>query len=369
MNEATYVTRPLMPSIEEYCEEIRSIWDVRWLTNMGAKHQQLESELEKYMEVPRVGLVVNGHMALEIALQALNIKGEVITTPFTFVSTTHAISRSGAKPVFCDICEDDYTIDTSMIERLISDKTEAIMPVHVYGNVCKVDEIEKIAKEHGLKVIYDAAHAFGVKYKGKDVAGYGDASCYSFHATKVFNTIEGGAICTNNTELYESVLRIRDFGIKSDDDVTDIGTNAKMNEFSAAMGICNLRHFQDAIMHRKEIYTLYCEKLSLIPGIRINKIQDNVESNYAYYPIVIDPILYGHNREELMEYLKGKNIYTRKYFYPIISKMPCYSACYSCENTPIAEKISESVLTLPIYDSLDLDTADYICALISEYKD
>lgn len=238
------VTRSSMPSFEEYIEEIKSLWDSHWLTNMGAKHKQLQAELEAYMSTPHAILYTNGHLALENVIAALDLPSgsEVITTPFTFVSTTHAIVRNGLVPVFCDINETDYTIDVSKIEALITDKTSAIIPVHVYGNLCDTETIEKIAKKHNLKVIYDAAHAFGVSKNGVNSANFGDASMFSFHATKVFNTIEGGAVTFSDDRLVQILNDRKNFGIRGPESVEYIGGNAKMNEFQAAMGICNLRH-------------------------------------------------------------------------------------------------------------------------------
>ena len=239
-----YVTRSSMPELSEYVEEIKDIWETHWMTNMGAKHEKLRQQLQEYLDVEHMHLMVNGHLSLELAMQALKLTGEVITTPFTFASTTHAIVRNGLKPVFCDVRPDDYTIDTDKLERLITDRTSAIVPVHVYGNVCQVEEIQRIADKYGLVVLYDAAHAFGETYKGKSVATFGDVSCYSFHATKVFNTIEGGAVCYSDrlNEFGLSLFRLKNFGIRSETEVDGVGANAKMNEFCAAMGICNLRH-------------------------------------------------------------------------------------------------------------------------------
>ena len=236
------VTKSSMPLYEEYCMEIKEIWDTHWLTNMGAKHTQLQMELQKYLGVKHIELMVNGHMSLELALQALDLHGEVITTPFTFASTTHAIVRNGLTPVFCDIDPNNYTIDVNQIERLITDKTCAILPVHVYGNICDIEAINNIAHKYNLKVIYDAAHAFGETYKGVGIGNYGDASCFSFHATKVFNSIEGGAVCYKDSHLESVLYDLKNFGIHGLEDVRVVGANAKMNEFCAAMGLCNLRH-------------------------------------------------------------------------------------------------------------------------------
>lgn len=266
------VTRSSMPSYEEYCEEIKDLWESHWLTNMGVKHKKLQEELEAYLGISHVALYTNGHLALENAIASLNLPtgGEVITTPFTFASTTHAIVRNGLVPVFCDIKEDDYTIDTVKLEQLITDKTVAIVPVHVYGNMCDVEEIDRIAKKYGLKVIYDAAHAFGVKYKGVSAACFGDASMFSFHATKVFNTIEGGCVCFKDDKFVTLLNDMKNFGIHGPESVQYVGGNAKMNEFQAAMGICNLRHLNDEIAKRKRVVEKYRSRLEGVEGIKLS---------------------------------------------------------------------------------------------------
>ena len=248
-----YVTRSSMPDIEEYVEEIRSIWDNHWLTNMGDKHIRFQKELKEYLQVENIELLTNGHMALELTLQALDLQGEVITTPFTFASTTHAIIRNGLTPIFCDIDPVTYTIDVEKIEELITERTSAIMPVHVYGNICNVEEIENLAKKYGLKIIYDAAHAFGETYKGQGIGGFGDASCFSFHATKVFNSIEGGAVTYHDKKLGADLYDLKNFGIHGPEEVSAVGANAKMNEFCAAMGLCNLRHIEEEIIKRQRV--------------------------------------------------------------------------------------------------------------------
>ena len=257
MSDKILVTRSSMPELDEYIEEIRELWDTHWLTNMGAKHKALQEQLKSYLDVEDIDLLTNGHMALELSMQAMNLHGEVITTPFTFASTTHAIVRNGLEPVFCDINPVDFTIDVNKIEELITDKTVAIVPVHVYGNVCDVEKIEQIAKKYGLKVIYDAAHTFGVKYKGKGIGSYGDVSCFSFHATKVFNTVEGGAVCFDDKDFGLELYRLKNFGIRGPEVVDGVGANAKMNEFCAAMGLCNLKHIDGEINKRKQIVERY----------------------------------------------------------------------------------------------------------------
>ena len=362
------VTRSSMPEFSEYCEEIKDLWDTRWLTNMGSKHREFQRKLESYLQVKNIDLVTNGHMALEISMQALGLSEEVITTPFTFASTTHAIVRSGLSPVFCDINPQDFTIDVSKIEALITDKTTAIVPVHVYGNVCNVEAIEEIAQKYGLKVIYDAAHTFGVKYKDRGIGSYGDISCYSFHATKVFHTIEGGAVCFKDEKLKDLIGRLKDFGIYDEESVTEIGPNAKMNEFCAAMGLCNLRHIDDEIAKREKVVQRYRERLEHIEGVQLSPIQKDVVSNYAYFPVVFWEEAFGTGRDEVKQKLGDSNIGARKYFYPLTSSFACYEGQYSENNLLVAKKISDRVLTLPLYADLSLEEVDQICDIIVSCK-
>lgn len=359
------VTRSSMPEFEEYCEEIRGLWDSRWLTNMGVKHKQFQANLIDYLGVSHIDLFSNGHMALEMAIQAMNLRGEVITSPFTFASTTHAIVRNGLTPVFCDIDANTYTIDVNKIEALITDKTCAIIPVHVYGNICDIEAIDRIAKKHNLKVICDAAHAFAVKYNGVGVGNFGDASMFSFHATKVFHSIEGGAVCFHNDDYGLDLYRLKNFGIRGPETVDAVGANAKMNEFSAAMGICNLRHLDGEIAKRKAVVERYRERLSGIDGIKLNAVQENVQSNYAYFPVVFDG--YKYTRDEICDRLKKYDIIARKYFYPITNAFDCYKDKHDAKaETPVAYDISFKVVTLPLYADLSLDDVDKICDIILE---
>lgn len=362
------VTRSSMPTLEEYTQEISDIWESHWMTNMGIKHQKLEELLKDRLDVPEISLFSNGHMALELLIQAMNLTGEVITTPYTFASTTHAIVRNGLEPVFCDIDPETFTMDPSKIEALITDRTSAILPVHVYGNVCNVEEIERIAKKYGLKVIYDAAHAFGEKYKGVSVANFGDASMFSFHATKVFNTIEGGAVTHNNPELEWDLGRLKNFGIKDEETVDFVGANAKMNEFAAAMGILNLRHLDEEIAKRKSVYEKYREVLVDIEGLRVFETQKEVTANYAYFPIIVDEKLYGHSRNELKEYLEKFGIFTRKYFYPITSSFDSFHGKYDTNETPVALHYSRRVLTLPMFADLGMEDVEKIGEHIREFQ-
>jgi dTDP-4-amino-4,6-dideoxygalactose transaminase len=329
---------------------------------MGVKHKQLEAELSRYLDAPNITFFTNGHLALECVIAALNLSGEVITTPFTFASTTHAIVRNGLEPVFCDINPDDYNIDTDKLEGLITDKTSAIIPVHVYGNICNINEIKKIAKKYNLKVIYDAAHAFGVTVNGESVANFGDASMFSFHATKVFHTIEGGAVTYKDKSISQKLDDLKNFGITGPESVEYVGGNAKMNEFQAAMGICNLRHIDDEIAKRKIVVERYIGRLSSVKGIKLCKPQTGVKSNYAYFPVVFDG--YKMSRDEVFEKLKAENIYARKYFYPLTNSFECYKGRFDVEKTPVAIYVADRVLTLPLYADLALEDVDRICDTI-----
>lgn len=360
------VTRSSMPTYEEYCEEIKELWDSHWLTNMGMKHKQLQSELESYLHVPHVTLYTNGHLALENVIAAMHFPegSEVITTPFTFASTTHAIVRNGLVPVFCDVNDVDYTMDVTQIESLITEKTCAIIPVHVYGNLCDVDDIQRIADKYNLKVIYDAAHAFGVVKDGIGVANFGYASMFSFHATKVFNTIEGGAVTFADDSMVQLLNDIKNFGIRGPESVAYVGGNAKMSEFQAAMGICNLRHVDDEIAKRKAVVEHYRKRLGDVSGIRLCTDQEGVKSNYAYFPVVFDG--YKYTRDGVYELLKENNIVARKYFYPLTNSFECYQdyPTAGAEKTPVAQYIADRVLTLPLYADLSLKDVDRICDII-----
>lgn len=359
------VTRSSMPPYEEYIEAIKPLWDNHWLTNMGTYHNQLEDELKKFLSVPYVSLTVNGHMALELAIQAFDFPegAEIITTPFTFISTTHAIIRNHLTPVFCDVKAEDGTIDENKIEALITDRTVAIVPVHVYGNVCNVEAIDAIAKKHHLKVIYDAAHAFGVTYKGKGIASYGDAAIFSFHATKVFNTVEGGAVAFHNPELYEKLYNLKNFGIRGEELVVDVGANAKMNEFSAIMGLCNLKYVPKTIEERQKRWCWYQKALSSVKGIRMFVEQDDVVRNYAYFPIIVEDD-FRMSRDELYDLLREKGIYSRKYFYPLTCDHEIFEGKYWTDGLLVARELSHRVLSLPFHDTLEKETIEYIVGVL-----
>lgn len=364
MSKQILVTRSSMPPMEEYVDEIKDIWDSHWLTNMGPKHKELQKKLEEYLGVDHIDLLTNGHMSLELTLQALNLQGEVITTPFTFASTTHAIVRNGLKPVFCDVDPKTYCMDPTKIEELITDRTCAILPVHVYGNVCDIEAIQKIADKYGLKVIYDACHTFGETYKGRGIGSYGDVSCFSFHATKVFNTIEGGAVCYHDERFGRDIYGLKNFGIRDQETVDAVGSNAKMNEFCAAMGLCNLRHVDEEIAKRKKVVERYRAALDGIDGLQLNAVQPDVKSNYAYFPVIFEPETFGATRNEVFDSLAKENIYARKYFYPLTNTFECFHGQFDVTKTPVALHLSKRVLTLPLYADLELDDVDKICDVI-----
>lgn len=365
-----YVTQPFLPPIKEFIPYLEDIWDSKWLTNMGKYHQQFERKLADYFGVKYVCFFANGTLALMTALQALRITGEVITTPFSFVATTHALHWNGISPVFCDIEPEYCNIDPDKIEALITPKTTAILPVHVYGNPCQVDKIAKIADTYGLHVIYDACHAFGVELNEKSILNYGDLSVMSFHATKVFTTFEGGAIICHDEKMKKRIDYLKNFGFADEVTVVGPGINAKMNEFQAALGLLQLKYIDKAVAKRKKITQLYRQKLKGIPGIRFLKDMIDVKHNNAYFPIFIDEKEYGKSRDELYGEMKKHNIYCRRYFYPLISQFSTYRglASASSGNLFTAEKIANEVLCLPIYPDLKLEIANRISQLISFVK-
>lgn len=344
------VKRTDLPDFKEYSRVIKKLWKSKWITNNGVYAKQLVIELKKYLGVPHLALLTNGTITLHIALKVLNLPkgGEIITTPFTFAATTNIIIWEGFTPVFVDIDPDTWNIDPKAIENAITSRTVAIMPVHVYGNPCDVEVIEQIAKKHNLKVIYDAAHAFGVEYKGKSVLNYGDFSSLSFHATKVFHTIEGGALITPNESMHEQVEYARNFGIvEFEDQISFAGTNGKMNEFQAAMGLCNVPNLETQRLQREKVFQLYVSLLSNNSKVRLQK---NVASkqNYAYMPIVLENI---EAREKVITALNKSEIYPRKYFYPLTSDFPFINP-KSRRHTHIAKSVSDGALCLPLYSDL-----------------
>lgn len=368
MANGVNVTRSGMPPLEEYIEEIAGLWESHWLTNMGEKHNRLEAELTRYLKVDNLSLFSNGHMALEFALQALELKGEVITTPFTFASTPHAIVRNGLTPVFCDVREENGTIDVEQLEALITEKTSAIVPVHVYGNPCDVVGIDALARKHNLKVVYDAAHAFGVELEGRGIGSFGDMSMFSFHATKVFHTVEGGAVCCREPAHLKALYKLKNFGIADAEHVVAVGGNSKMNEFQAAMGLCNLRHHGEEIAARRRLVARYRQGLAGLEGVRVLLDEGpGLKSNYAYMPVFFDEAVLGVNRDGIMEQLAERGIGTRKYFYPLATDYDCYKADYGRAKTPVARRIAAGVLTLPLYSQLPEGKVEEVCGIIREY--
>ncbi len=363
-NKTILVTRSSMPPLDEFVKEIGLLWETHWLTNMGDKHLQLERDLVDYLDTDNIALFVNGHSALECVQEAMDLHGKVITTPFTFASTTHSIVRVGLTPVMADIREDDYTLDPEAVEALIDEDTCAIMPVHVYGNLCDTEAFADIAARHGLKLIYDAAHAFGVRKDGVSSANFGDASMFSFHATKVYNTVEGGAICFRDARLKPLLDQWKNFGITGTESVEYVGGNAKMNELCAAMGICNLRHVDEEIAKRKVVAEHYWERFDGVSGVTTCKPQPNITPNYAYMPVVFDPERFGATRDDVYAALMAVDIHPRKYFFPLVSDYECYEGLFDASATPVAQRVASQVLTLPMYADLPIEDIDAICDIV-----
>ena len=359
-----FVTKPSLPDLDEFLPYLQKIWTAKILTNQGPFHQQLEKELCVYLGVDHISLFTNATVALITALQALGTRGEVITTPYSFVATAHSLVWSDVTPVFTDIDPNTLNLDPRKIESAITSKTTAIMPVHCYGHPCDVDAIQKIANKYNLKIIYDAAHAFGVQCHCGSVLNHGDLSVLSFHATKVFNTFEGGAIVSHNLETKQRIDQLKNFGIVSETEVVSVGLNGKMSEFNAALGLLQLKHIDKAILRRKEIDQFYRDRLDRVKGVRLLSATEKT-SNYAYFPILIQPD-YPITRDELYMRLKDQGIHARRYFYPLITHFAPYRNSPSAhqENLPVATAAAEQVLCLPIYSELDFLTVSRIIDLI-----
>lgn len=361
-----YVTRPDLPPLDDFTEYLKQIWDSKILTNNGPFHQQFEKMLADYLGVKYLSVFANGTLALVTALQTLRITGEVITTPFSFVATTHALWWNNIRPVFADIEPVYYNLDPKKVEAAITPQTTAIMPVHVYGNPCRVDEFQKIADTYGLRLIYDAAHAFGVKINGNSILNYGDLSVLSFHATKAFNTIEGGAIICHDEQTKHRIDLLKNFGFVDETIVVEPGINAKMNEIQAAYGVLQLRSVETNISQRKKAAEAYRLRLGAVEGLRFFEDIEGVIHSYTYFPVFIDKELFGKSREEVYTILRKNNIFSRRYFYPLISQFPSYSGLSSSRsgNLPVAEHVAEEVLCLPLFSELQPETIDRICDLI-----
>jgi len=361
-----YVTQPALPDLNEFIPYLEQIWKNKILTNNGPFHKQLEKELAQFLGVPYISLFANATLALVTSLQVLRITGEVITTPFSFVATTHSLWWNNIKPVFSDIEADFFNLDPEKIEAAITPQTTAILPVHVYGSPCKVERFQEIADTYGLKLIYDAAHAFGVKYKGQSVCNFGDLSILSFHATKVFNTMEGGAIICHDIAVKKRIDYLKNFGFADETTIVAPGINSKMNEMQAALGLLQLKHFDENIRQRKLISDIYCSELQNVKGISFLPEEQNTISNFAYFPIFVDEKEYGETRDHLYERMKQNNIYGRRYFYPLISNFSMYRELPSAKpsNLPVAKKVAEQVICLPIYPGLSETDTFHVCHII-----
>lgn len=371
MDKPIYVTSPLLPPLEDFTSYLKEIWDSRILTNNGSFHKKLEEELAIYLKVPYLCLFTNGTLPLITALQAMRITGEVITTPFSFVATTHSLWWNGIKPVFVDIEPETCNIDPAKIEAAITPRTTAIMPVHVYGKPCKTKEIQEIADKYGLKVIYDAAHAFGVEIHGKSILNSGDMSTLSFHATKVFNTLEGGALVIHDEQTKKRIDYLKNFGFASETEVVAPGINSKMDEVRAAYGLLNLRQVDQAIEQRRLIAIKYRQSLKDIEGVSFFDDIQGVRHNYSYFPIFIDASKYGMTRDELYFKMKEQNVFGRRYFYPLISTFSTYRGLESAkpENLPIANQMASRVICLPMHHALNEYEVEHILQLIKNNND
>jgi dTDP-4-amino-4,6-dideoxygalactose transaminase len=360
-----FVTKPFLPPLEEYCQGLREIWDTGLLTNNGPILKRFSNDLATFFNTDNVCLFNNGTLALQIALQGMGVSGEVITTPFSFIATTHALFWNNIRPVFVDIEPDYYTIDPGKVEAAITPSTTAILAVHVYGHPCKLDALADIARRNNIKLLYDAAHAFGIKVNTKSIANYGDLSMFSFHATKSFHTIEGGLLIFKESRLKEIFDYLKNFGFKNEVEVVMPGTNAKMNEIQALMGILNLKYFEDCLIKRSRIYNLYHQRLRGMPGIQLPpELPPNINFNYIYMPIEVDEQEFGMSRDALYEALKKYNVYSRRYFYPLICDYECYRNVHLHDPLIVARHIADRILTLPIYDSLDPLIVEMICDII-----
>jgi len=360
-----YVTQPYLPPLDEFIPYLEQIWKNKWLTNAGPFHKELEAALARHLEVPHLSLFANGTIALVVALQALRIGGEVVTTPFTFVATTHSLIWNGIKPVFVDIEPGTFNLDPDRIEAAITPQTTAILPVHCYGNPCAVDRIQRIADRYGLKVIYDAAHAFGVRHHGESLARHGDLAVLSFHATKVFNTFEGGAIVSPNEKTKQRIDYLKNFGIADEVTVVGPGINGKMNEVQAAFGLLQMRYLQDGKAKRRAIDERYRAELHEVRGVRLMPELPDTDANYSYVPILIGPE-YALGRDALYDRLRTHGIHARRYFYPLLSELPMYHGLPSAAaaNLPVANRVAQQILCLPIHSDLSADEQGLVIQLI-----
>lgn len=364
-----YVTRPFLPPLEEFAKGLEEIWESRWLTNNGPILKRFTRELCNYFETDNLCLFNNGTLALQIALQGMGISGEVITTPFTFVATTHVLFWNKIRPVFVDIEPDYYTLDPEKVEAAITPWTTAILGVHVYGYPCKLNALADIARRHNLKLIYDAAHTFGIKVGGKSIAHYGDLSMFSFHATKLYHSLEGGMLIFKEAGLKILFDYLKNFGFKNEEEVVMPGTNAKMNEMQALMGIQVLKYLEENINKREKITAIYRQHLKDMPGIRlVPPLSPDIKYNHGYFPVEVDEKELGMSRDALYEKLKEYNLFTRRYFYPLITDYACYRNVSVKDPLTIAHRTAERILTLPIYDGLAISDVEAICEIIKSLK-
>ncbi|MCQ2378321.1 MAG: DegT/DnrJ/EryC1/StrS family aminotransferase [Victivallaceae bacterium] len=370
MGKKIFVTQPSLPALEDFIPYLQKIWDSKWLTNNGEFHREFERRLAEYLGVKYVSLFTNGMIALQVGLQALRITGEVITTPFTFVATTHAIHWNNCKPVFCDIEPETFTMDPDKVEALITPQTTALMPVHVYGNPCDHEKLQKIADTYGLKLFYDAAHVFGVRKDGVSVCNWGDLSMLSFHATKVFNTFEGGALVTDDENMKKRIDFLKNFGFADEVTVVAPGSNGKMDEFRAAYGLLQLQIVDGEIAKRQKVAEFYREALKDVPGITMLYDLPGVRHNYAYFPILVDAEKYGITRDALYEKFKASGIMTRRYFYPLCSDFPTYRGLPSAtaKNLPVATRVAQEILCLPMYADLTEEDLGKIIQFVAGKK-
>lgn len=369
--ERIYVTRPVFPTIEEVTEKLRDIWAAKWLTNNGPQHSMLERELTEFLKVPYLSLFNNGTIALMVACQSLRLSGEVITTPFTFAATPHVLSWNNITPIFCDIDAETMNIDAAQIESMITPHTTAILAVHVFGTPCDVATIQEVADRYGLRVVYDAAHAFGVEIGGRGVGTFGDISMFSFHATKLYHTVEGGALVHNNEHLKQRIDLLKNFGIKNEEEVVMPGINGKLNEISAAIGRIMLGYVEEERQKRIRLHAVYNEELADVDGIKVMPTcADDVKLNYQYYVIRIDEKLFGRSRDYVYEEFKRFNVYARKYFHPLCSEFTCYRQLSSSSpaNLPVANVIGQQVLSLPMYGGLTEDDVRKICLILKSFR-
>jgi len=369
--ERIYVTRPVFPTIEEVTEKLKDIWSSKWLTNNGPQHTMLEHELKNFLKVPCLSLFNNGTIALIVACQSLRLSGEVITTPFTFAATPHVLSWNNIKPIFCDVDAETMNIDAEKIEAMITPQTTAILAVHVFGTPCDVEKIQEVADRYGLRVVYDAAHAFGVEIGGQGIGNFGDISMFSFHATKLYHTVEGGALTMKSEHVKQRIDLLKNFGIKNEEEVVMPGINGKLDEVRAAIGRIMLNYVEDERQKRMRLHKIYNEELADVAGIKLMpKCADNVKLNNQYYVIRIDEKIFGRSRDFVYGAFKNYNVYTRKYFHPLCSEFTCYRQLNSANpaNLPAANLIGQQVLSLPMYGGLTEDDIRKICAILKTWK-